>query len=917
MADFIITLSGPEGPTEQIVSDATEDGRALIRMHQGSGRVRPVDSESRQRIGREQYIQDQGEALDRQGLAGEAIRLGAGVVDEATFGLYERHQDPLEQLRGEAVRRDGGGFYIAGRALPAALAALATGGESAVLRGAGSLTQGGLSQLAGSAVERLILSGAAEAGLARRAAGYTAGALTDAAVGGLGQTITDANIQGTALDGEMLAANIGIGIPLALGGVGLRTLGELPSVRRTPAPEEVLALNEVGLGPHAEPSVGIGPRQQLPESQAAIAQFLTDPRLSILSGLDDAGQRQARQLFEFGIERADDSEGFIQHSRETSAIGDEGVQLSREAAQPLSRLEDRQAALFGDMSDVPPEAVSGAQDALRTLRDRLPRVGGRDLAEGDLRAIRGLQELYDRVLPEGAPGTRQVFDPSQPSGYRTETIPAAAFDTLAPEVLAARLDEFLQDARSRGIFEEAGLRDPDVIEAVRLAMGTPTQVEAGTIRGALGRLGQGGAAAAEIHGALDNAARSSRDIARLGGRSARTGDFEFNQGRMFAATADSIYRVADDQNARIDRFTRDMRALNDLRDRFVGDGAGSQANARLDAFDSRMREGQAWGTATATYRGLQAKMVNSAGLRSALGQAGILGGGMAAGPLGVAAGLGAVALQHPLHAMRLWQKVGGAVGRSDVRMTDGIGRLRSVLEGGRVASQVARRLRAGFVSQRLLSGARSEEQREEAYRDVVGQLRAYQANPMLLADQVEYAVGDVGHYLPPAVGGAVSMSMVNAVSYLTSVLPPADIPDPFGNVAADRPPSATEMRSFLRRVEAADDPLILIDLAMMKQLSSDHVEAVRAIYPQVLTEIQSRVLEMMAGLKSRPPHSLRAQVNILLEQTVPDMAPAMVFHLQQSFSQTSQQLSVTRSGTRRDRAGQNTFTSSQRIEGRF
>lgn len=114
----------------------------------------------------------------------------------------------------------------------------------------------------------------------------------------------------------------------------------------------------------------------------------------------------------------------------------------------------------------------------------------------------------------------------------------------------------------------------------------------------------------------------------------------------------------------------------------------------------------------------------------------------------------------------------------------------------------------------------------------------------------------------PMLASDLRLATTNALTFLAQKAPRRSQPAP--GLDPLEPP-ASEVRRFERYVKAVDAPLSILDDAIRGDLSSEAVEAVRTVYPQIFSMIQSQIAERLTNAKNIP-YNRRMQLSALLGQ---------------------------------------------------
>lgn len=776
--------------------------------------------------------------------ATEAFLADAG--NELTFGALEGAFTPEGRAYVDAAREASPIASTAGTITGIVAPALLSGGTS--LAGSGArvgaralarLTPGGIAAVGGSAVERALLARFGQ-GAGSRALATVGGAVTDGALSGAASAVTRANITGSPLEAEQVMSDALFGAALGLGGGalvaggGAALRGATRAVRGASSAGERAAsyaerLAARGLGEVPEAAAGPGRRI------AAWASGVDADDLAIIG-------RDARRAF--------DADGFAGAARDTAeSLGALRTQLD-EAGAALADASRRRAVLASAAEGVDDltarattrTALEGAQGR---LRQALEGVGdGRSAAARVLRGLDG--ELEQAIGAVGETATAGAAIGELDAVVRAvDHAASSAGDDASRAVLDELRTSLASVAGDASIFGGAGGRWTELDALARtVAEARPAlSLEARALEQALMR--RGSEEVSGVVSALDTAEEVMRRAEQLG---------------------------LDVAPAR---------------------AAASQARERVGGalVWGELRGAAERGLAAEGGHGARSAILHAAGSRGAHIAGGAIG-ALLGGPVGASAGagLGALwsALSHPVSTYRRLASIGDSIRGFAPRLEAGLGKLRSAIGSARFLSgaQVSSGVRS---ASRVVVGLRgTREQRREEYTRVTAELRELAADPEALAMRLEPAIGPVGE-ASPALADSMRMTAVRGVAYLAQNLPAVDVtPTLFGG--ADLEPSQWEIDKFLRRFEAVEDPLSILDRAAEGSLHVEHREAVEAVYPEVYSEIQAGVAELLGSAEAPPPYQVRLQLGVLMG--VPSdrsLQPDMIAALQSHYAQTPTQ----------------------------
>lgn len=139
----------------------------------------------------------------------------------------------------------------------------------------------------------------------------------------------------------------------------------------------------------------------------------------------------------------------------------------------------------------------------------------------------------------------------------------------------------------------------------------------------------------------------------------------------------------------------------------------------------------------------------------------------------------------------------------------------------------------------------------------------------------------------PVARQAAGDTLYRGVGYLARVAPGQTVSGvPFSEPI---PPTAQEQISFMRKVRAVKNPMVLLDDLRDGKLTEDTIEAVRETYPEMLGEMQAKVAEQVADMSARgevPTMADRVSLSLLMGAPMtPEMSPDFIRTAQSIYAQ--------------------------------
>jgi hypothetical protein len=183
-------------------------------------------------------------------------------------------------------------------------------------------------------------------------------------------------------------------------------------------------------------------------------------------------------------------------------------------------------------------------------------------------------------------------------------------------------------------------------------------------------------------------------------------------------------------------------------------------------------------------------------------------------------------------------------------------------------------------------GATKAARFDQAYRTAT----EYERDPQAATRRVWNAQGETGRYAPQ-LAAAQAAKIATAGEFLLSKLPRHDAPSLYKE-DRDKPPevSTAERDEFLRYWRAVNDPLSVVEDVADGRLSTEGVETLRAVYPEIYGQLQNHVLDELAQSDTKPPYKVRLLLGQLLDlPTDSGLDADMLIALQESANGSASQ----------------------------
>lgn len=165
----------------------------------------------------------------------------------------------------------------------------------------------------------------------------------------------------------------------------------------------------------------------------------------------------------------------------------------------------------------------------------------------------------------------------------------------------------------------------------------------------------------------------------------------------------------------------------------------------------------------------------------------------------------------------------------------------------------------------------------------------YAANPQIYMDKIMENTQGVYAY-SPSLADSMMNTGVESVNFLISKLPKTEIG--FDQEFYDEAPdySDYQIATFNRYARAVENPLSILEDIQAGTLTPQAMEAVRTIYPTIMSEIQTQVMDQMSKNRPNLAYGQKVQLSMLLGFPVSaTMKPSFIAAMQKGAYQTPQQ----------------------------
>lgn len=876
-----VELAPDEAQDKWLAGDvALADPEVRVKRGLATGRVSSRDLATALAEGWELSDDDEAAALTLRREESDATSLALGGIERtlagATLGLSSLAEEKLfgvdpERMRARAEELGGVGdvLEVAGGIAPALL----TGGGSMA---AGAARAGTARALAGTTAKLVTAPSRAVVGLgrgtealaSRALAGRTGSTLVPIAgrgfvegVGfGVGQEIDESVLGERELVAEQLA---GAGIMSGLFGAGGGVL--LPGIAKVgsgAARSSVAGMRRV-LG--RSRGVGEASREL---AEAANERSLLERVVRAQARATGADEDAAGRL----VEAMRSEGGLVDDVLRNEKAVTEGI--ARDVQQAWSLVDDQaddvmagalsmkpqqlRKLIPAELDDVAPRDAADLVSQLRMEIDGARMYNAdapgsyiaRELDRLDDAAVSAAHELGEGVDAAHAMVTlgklrkrvgETVADTGGWSRSKPTGVSDAAWETnRQARQLYGKIREKLRDATVWG--DDAAALQAQVDDSIS-AFGNARDAFRETFRG-----GFGGSLAAGGGPSADQAIKLVRSLGRFGGAEKVNALEDLLDKRLAQLeTVGRHFELDDVTRGKIEAATRGVQQ--------VKGALGKNARRAAIADDYR------------TLRDAEGDKSPSIHALTTMGPAvlGSLGMGLG-GPVGGALGMLAGVVTRPATTMK-WLSRLRVLGALDGRAASSAERL-----GGMVSRTTSRIAGASSAASKAAGGATgaalaspSREERRRRIDEARTRAARYATNPEAIGRDMHTALFDVDEHAP-ALAQAIRNRGQAAAAYLTSRVPQI-VESPFTGA----PPIADEgeLGKFARCVEAVTDPIGVLERGLEGgMLTVEHVEAIRAVYPQMYAGLQRDLVGAAleaAGRGEPMPYRERIRLGVLFD----------------------------------------------------
>ena len=156
----------------------------------------------------------------------------------------------------------------------------------------------------------------------------------------------------------------------------------------------------------------------------------------------------------------------------------------------------------------------------------------------------------------------------------------------------------------------------------------------------------------------------------------------------------------------------------------------------------------------------------------------------------------------------------------------------------------------------------SNAERLEKFEKTVEKLKTLTDVPDAMLDQLDAATKDTFEYAPKITQG-LQLAAIRATSFLAS-----KVPQPPDKGILDQPyqPSQAQIITFMRYVDAVENPLIALKQLEENAVNGETIETLKTVYPSLYTDIKSQIVASMADKMASGKLDLPYQRRVVLSR---------------------------------------------------
>jgi hypothetical protein len=230
-------------------------------------------------------------------------------------------------------------------------------------------------------------------------------------------------------------------------------------------------------------------------------------------------------------------------------------------------------------------------------------------------------------------------------------------------------------------------------------------------------------------------------------------------------------------------------------------------------------------------------------------------------------------------------------GQTTTRLIDrGVSRILSSTAGS-VAARIGKAEAVAGMARSFAAPAATASETQFARR--ISEIQRLAGDPETMYRALTQSVGPLDQHAPNT-AQSLSVTSARGIAFLASKIPHA----PDGQLwSSGWKPSPAEIAKFNRYYEAVNKPLSILKQAATGTLTPEAVEAVEAVYPELMAKIRASAISKAASRKTAPPYRARQALATLIGQDVDgSLLPTAIMANQTSHAAPSRKSSENQPG---------------------
>lgn len=156
----------------------------------------------------------------------------------------------------------------------------------------------------------------------------------------------------------------------------------------------------------------------------------------------------------------------------------------------------------------------------------------------------------------------------------------------------------------------------------------------------------------------------------------------------------------------------------------------------------------------------------------------------------------------------------------------------------------------------------TKEERKKEFNKNSAKISELANSPEGLAATLEKTTQQIYPHAPN-LAGSIQQSMVRGIQYLNDTMPKAPYVAPLG---FKWEPTDSEINKWNRRYNAVENPVSVLKKIKTGLLTSEEVDALKAVHPSLYSDMQTKIMEKVSGHKGLIPYKTRSSLSLFMGQ---------------------------------------------------